>query len=196
MKKLLLLTVLTIFYLFAMNKFLKLYLADVYSKNAGSFLGSGELEKALDYSSKAVKNNPQEPSYYREKAKILLATLILKDEPEMQTIKKETLDNLIVAQKLNYKNLATLRNEIPLYYFLTVRDISQPSGVENIDQTYLPLTKDYYETLKDTYPHDLGLLADIAEYEKKLFLKDDYQKTVEIVGTLRSDVLEWYPAFK
>lgn len=195
MKKIIFLTLLTIGYFFTVNKFFKLYLADVYANMSGAYLSNGEFSKAVDYSSRAIKNNPEEPSYYRVKAKVLLANLILQDEREQKETKKEVLNDLIKAQSLNGKNLATLRNSIPLYYFLAVKDLEQPVTENNLDQDYLPVTQNYYQDLKVKYPNDLGLLTDLADYEKKLFLLQDYQETVNMVETLRPDVLQWHPAF-
>ncbi len=171
-------------------------MADVYNTYSKNYLASGEFEKAISYSNRALESNYQEPAYHRNKAKVLLATLVLEDNAENRSnLKEEIISDLKKAEKLNVNNLATLRNVIPLYYFLTIENIKRPITDNNIDQMYIPVTANYYRGLKDTYDNDLGIFADVAEYERKLFLTEDFEISLEKVRQLRPEILEWHESF-
>lgn len=175
--------VISIFYLVFVKKFASLYLADVYYAASRHELEDGQLGEAGDHIIKAIKLNAKEPAYFRQRAKILLATMIWVDDGD--EIRESTLDDLEKAQELNPHNLATLRNSIPLYYFLAADD----------EQTYVPVTRDYYKELKDVYQNDLGMYADVARYEKRLGLEDEFENTKQKARELRPDVLEWHESF-
>jgi len=111
-------------------------------------------------------------------------------------VKEEGLKNLEKAYDLNPKNLATLRNSIPLYYFLAAEDMEKAGTGENIDTDYLSVTRTYYSALKNNYENDLGLYADIAKYEKKLGLVEDFNQTKIRAAAMRENIIEWHESFR
>ena len=180
-------------YFALVGKFVNFYFADVYYTASKSELENGQLEDAADHIISAVKLNGQEPAYRRQRAKILLATLIWADEDETRA---EIQKSLKRAYELNPENLATLRNSIPLYYFLASGVMEEVGSGENINADYLTVTKNYYSSLKSTYKNDLGLYADVAKYEKKLGLDEDYEQTRGKAKSMREDVIEWHESFR
>ncbi len=176
-----------------MGKFVNYFVADVYYASSKQELNDGSLERASEYIVRAVTMNPNEPTYQRQRAKILLSTLIWNHDPK---VKEGVLESLEKAYQLNTKNLTTLRNVIPLYYFLTVGDISKSIRTDTVDSKYLPVTRNYYSTLKNTYDNDLGIYADIAEYEKRLGLEEDFSWTRSKAEEMRADVVEWHESFR
>jgi len=180
-------------YLALVGKFINLYFADVYYTASKSELENGQIEDAAEHIVRASKLNNHEPAYRRQKAKILLATLIWADEDE---VREEVLKNLEKAYELNPKNLATLRNSIPLYYFLASGAMEKVGNGENVDADYIAITRNYYLSLKNTYQNDLGLYADVAKYEKKLGLDGDFSETKKKAEIMRNDVIEWHEAFR
>ena len=170
-----------------------MYLADIYFASSKNFLSEGNLIKSSDHIVMATRFNNYELAYKRQKAKVLLATLAWQEDSE---VKEKVLEELKEAQELNPKNLATLRNIIPLYYLLSVNDVEEFSGEENVDSNYIEETRKFFIALKEDYPNDLGVYADVAEYEKKLGLTEDYSFTREKAMKMRPDIVDWYGAFK
>ncbi|MFC1755773.1 hypothetical protein ACFLZK_00050 [Patescibacteria group bacterium] len=193
MKKALLLFLTLGIYLFLVGRFLNTYLADVYFASSKNYLSEGNLIKSSDHIIMATRFNTYEPAYKRQKAKVLLATLVWQENRE---VKEKVLEELIKAQDLNPKNLATLRNIIPLYYLLSVKDVEKVGSCSNIDDGYVLETTDFYSALKKSYPNDLGVFTDIAEYEKKLGLMHDYNNTYDQAMKMRPDIVDWYGSFK
>lgn len=77
MKKILLIIIVTVLYFLAMKQFTALYNADVDNTTAQSLLSSGDYSNALIEATKAIEQNPQEPLYYRGRAKVWIAQLTL-----------------------------------------------------------------------------------------------------------------------
>ena len=196
MRKALLIIVGFLLYLCSINVFAKIYIADFYAASSERSLKVKENVLAERYIDKAIALNSQEPKYYRTKAKILLAKLVEVELNDQPSIKKEALQYMELARGLNGKNLATLRNSTPLYYFLTIKDFSKPADIENIDQDYLDITRDYYLFLRNTYPNDLGILVELAKYQRRLGMGEDYENTKKMVGELRPEILEWNESFR
>lgn len=164
-----------------------IYTADQFAEKAERYLSKLDTENAEKLIDKAIEKNKYEPNYYRLKAKILIIGA---------ADKKEVLSNLQKSLSLNKDNLVTLRNCMPLYYFLATKNINVTSGVENIDENYIVTTREYFNFVKEKYSHDAGAVSLVAKYEKKLGLTDDYAKSVEIVRGLRPDLLEWHESFR
>jgi hypothetical protein len=187
MKKAFLIAVIWAGTFFAWSVFRNIYNADVAMEDSGRFLSQGDTEVALRLIDKAIKLNGSEPNYYRMKAKILLVN---------SGDKKEILWDLHKALELNDHNLVTIRNSIPLYYFLACGNINFPSGADNIDKDYLVIAQKYFVSVKEKYSHDAGVITTVAKYEKKLGLVNDYNESVKIIGKLRPDLLEWHESFR
>ena len=100
------------------------------------------------------------------------------------------------AIELNPLNLVTIRNSIPLYYFLAVKDVGNVSGIDNIDTEYLSTVKEFFQNTKYRYWNDAGVISTIAKYEKRLSFTNEYQESTKRISELRPDLLEWYPSFR
>ena len=173
---------------------IKIYISDIYFKKSQIYLTAEHTDKAQDYSDKAIKFNSFEPNYYRGRAKVLTVSLV--DEKDLGAVKDRILKDLKKAEKLNPNNLVTLRNAVPIYYFLAIEDISLTSGILNLDPMYLPVTKEFFKTLKETYSHDVGVVTLLAKYEKKLGLDAEYLESRTIVERLRPELLDWHESFR
>ena len=156
-----------------------MFLADVFSAKSETALENLDFSRSLKYSSEAIELNPQEPAYYRRRAKILL----------LSSSKKDALKDISVAIELNPKNLATLRNSIPLMHLMALQNLTE----ETVDLNYLPKTREFYLYLFETYPNDAGVLVSLASYQRKLGLKEDLDQTLHRISQLRLDLLEWHP---
>lgn len=174
----------------------KTYIADIYFKRSQIYLTAEDVGKAQGYANKAIKFNPFEPNYYRGRAKVLTVSLVDNEAATSLNLKGRILDNLKKAEELNPKNLVTLRNSVPIYYFLAVKDVSLISGILNTDPIYLPITKEFFKTLKDNYSYDVGVIALLAKYEKKLGLDAEYLESRKIVERLRPELLNWHESFR
>ena len=172
---------------------IRIYKADVNYKKARALFTSGQSVAGLEKINKAINYNPYEPSYYRERAKLYLSTTVTQEYLAKQKLKELAYNNLNRSIDLNPNNLASIRNAIPNYYFLTVEDLANPEGANNIDETYYKDVVKILEETKKTYPADLGVQILIASYENKLGLKNEKKETLEAIEILRPDVLEWHP---
>lgn len=174
---------------------IRIYVADVFYRKSQNLIETGGDRVVLESINKAISLNPYEPNYYRGKAKVLIVRF-LSDANSPYTVKLEILTNLKKAYDFNPNNLVTIRNSIPLYYFLAVKDINLTAGVENIDSEYAPYTIEFFKMVKKSYWNDVGVIASIAKYEKKLGLDDDYEVSVERIKVLRPDLLDWNDSFR
>ena len=172
----------------------KFYNADIYYKKGQEYIKNGDEKRALYYADKAVTMNPYEPNYYRGRAKI--KTVLLASTQNNIKIKQEIYDDLKKALELNKNNLVTIRNSIPIYYFLAVGDVYKAPGKDNYDEKYVELVKDFFNDTKRNYSNDVGVLVSIAKYEKKLGLEESYQDSVTRIEFLRPDLLQWHELFR
>lgn len=170
------------------------FLADVFSYRAEKAYDKGYVEEALKFSNVATNLNKKEPFYFRQKAKILIITSSGISGENMAGMKKEALEDMLYSKNLNPTNLATLRGLIPLHYFLTLQDLRGASLGENssFDFEYFAGARAYYNFMFATYPNDVGILTQLAKYQKLLGLSDDYNLTLNRVKELRPDLLNWY----
>lgn len=183
-------------YIFLNVQFAKQYLADTASKRSQKYFDQGNVQQALEYASKSVKLNPNEPFYYRTRAKTYILQTTGQNIDTTNSLKALALKDMLKAQELNPQNLSTLRSLVPLYYFLSLKDISSAtkevaSDVE-IDPFYLGMMQYYYKSLVTNYPMDVGVLALVSKYQKMLGLTFDYENTVGQIKVLRPDLLDWY----
>ncbi len=162
-----------------------LYSADVFYEKSQLYLSKGDIEVAGSLADKAIQNNTFEPNYYRGRAKIHVVGAAYTNGALSNSEEEEVLEDLKKAVSLNPDNLVTLRNAIPLYYFLA-----------KIDGKYLSDAHDYFEQIKLRFSNDAGVVTSIAGYEKKLGLTNDYNASVEIIKKLRPDLLEWNESFR
>jgi len=193
MKRSVYLLFIVIGYFYLLSTFSKMFLADLYYKSSKNLLENGQITEATQHIIKAIRYNPSEPAYKRQEAKVLLSTMIWQPDEE---IKQKAFKDLKQAEELNPKNLATLRNVVPIYYLLAVNNIEKSAAPENVDQQYLQETQKFYKNLKSTYLNDLGVYTEIAEYEKKLGLTKDYQESYKKAQQLRPDIVEWHNSFQ
>lgn len=172
----------------------KFYNADIYYKKGQEYIKKGDEERALYYADRAVIANPWESNYYRGRAKI--KTVLLVSSKEKDRIKNEIFEDLKKSIELNKNNLVTIRNSIPIYYFLAVADISKNLGGNNYDLKYIDYVKEFFNSTKRYYPNDVGVILGIAKYEKKLGLEESYQDSVSRIEFLRPDLLQWHELFR
>jgi hypothetical protein len=186
--------------LFAAFSFLRVcqrnYAADLAYEKAKDSLDQVQLSDAFDHAEAAIKLNPLEPNYYRMRARVLINYLAYKDRSVRTVTKQLIINDLQNAYNLNPENLVTIRNIIPLYYFVATENVSAPAVVENVDPYFLEPVKNFYAQVKDYSPSDAGVYALIAKYEKRLGLDSEYNDSVEKVRVLRPDLLDWYESFK
>ncbi|HLB52047.1 hypothetical protein A3F07_03000 [candidate division WWE3 bacterium RIFCSPHIGHO2_12_FULL_38_15] len=180
----------------AINSFYAKYTADVYFSNSEKLLEEFELEKALNNATLSIRNNPLEPNYYKQRAKVYLTMAAVLSDEYKSELKKSALDDMNTAYNINPDNLVTVRNLVPLFYFLSVREYTLNISEENIDRDFLPITKSYYEKIKNISPNDAGVYVLLAKYEKRLGLANEYNQSIKIVGELRPDLLEWHENFR
>jgi len=196
MKKLLLILLIWVTTIFLWSYLDSIYLADKLSEKSQRYLSKGDTTMANSLIYKAIEKNPNEPNYHRIKAKILLVKSVSETQESKELLKENILRELKTAEEENPNNLVTIRNIIPLYYFLALKDASVLNVPFDIDETYLPITRDYYQWVKSKYSHDAGVVVALAKYEKKLGLSEDYEKSVEIIKKIRPDLLDWYESFR
>jgi hypothetical protein len=88
--------------------------------------------------------------------------------------------------------LVTIRNSIPIYYLLAIRDFYLEPGRENIDENYIGIVKDFFSRTKHSYWNDAGVILSIAKYEKELELDAEFEESRFRIKDLRPDLLEWH----
>jgi hypothetical protein len=113
------------------------------------------VETAGKLADKAIKNHEFEPNYYRGRAKVHIVGAINSNGNPGDIEKEKVLADLRKAVSLNPDNLVTLRNLIPLYYFLA-----------EIDRKYLTITSDYFGQVKHRFSHDAGVVSSLAKIRK------------------------------
>lgn len=176
---------------FAIKTFARLYTADVSAKKSAHYLDINELDLALFLANTAIVENPQEPNYYRNRAKVATVRLALGYVKPGEDAKEEIYADLKQAYDLNPNNLVTMRNLMPLYFYLAQIDINKAPSKENLDPKYFELAKDYLENVKHRFQTDTGVLVFVGRYEKKLGLVTEFAETIQLVSNLRPDLLEW-----
>jgi len=181
-------------YLIFLYKISNFYRADVYYVKSQKLVEQGKEEDALFYSNKALDNVTFEPNYYRGRAKINTVFLVTAEDKD--SVKEEIFSDIKKAEELNPQNLVTVRNSIPIYYFLGVGDIFSGAGEGNYDSKYVDDVSSFFNETKKDYWNDAGVVLAVAKYEKKLGLKEDYDISVERIRELRPDLLEWHELFR
>ncbi len=181
-------------YVWALSVFWQIVSADESYVDGQRKYKAGKQEIGLSYANKSINKNPHEPRYYYGRARIYLALTTNQNKESAEALKKLALNDLQKATKLNPNNLVTLRNVVPLYYFLAIKDYTLTSTNNNIDQEYIQITINYFQHLKNTYPKDVGVVTLVAKYEKKLNLNQEYKQSLEMIENLRPDLVQWHPS--
>lgn len=182
-KKKILVSIIIISYVLLIVTFVKKYSADVNYQSADDLFQENHASAALIKINESISQNPLEPEYYRQRAKIYI----------LLNNKESALSDLQTSYDLNPTNLATIRDNVPLYFFLANRDLSQPASLENIDYDFLPIVQSYFMQTKEYFSNDAGVQIAVAKYEKRLGLTEDYEKSMKNIKSLRPDLLEWHP---
>lgn len=174
----------------------RIYSADKLSVQATDYLREGEHKRALESIDKALELNPAEPSYYRTRSLVYLTAGVLeKNANKMHEYKNNAYADLQKSLALNPDNLVTARNLVPVYYFLANNNPEGAPGIQNHDPEFINETTEFFQMLKSKYSRDAGVISLVAEYERKLGLTDDYEKSKEMIRNLRPDLLDWYGSF-
>ncbi len=180
-------SLLTLVVLFA-TFVVRMYLADVYMVKARSFFDTSDYKQVIKYADKASAHNNLEPSYYVYRANaVVLQTLTLKPEVAAY-LKLQALADIEYAISLNKINLVTLRNSLPVYFYMAYNAAADYSYS---DDYFLQQTHAYLAKLKTDYSNDAGVLVEIAEIENSLSMQNEYKETIELIRELRPDLLEW-----
>jgi tetratricopeptide (TPR) repeat protein len=172
------------------------YLADICFEESQDLLNEGHLESSLKKANCAVTRNPREPNYYRGRAKVYILLAANAQKEKVSDYKNLALSNLKKSLSLNPNNLVTIRNSVPLYYYLSIGDFSFPAGVDNWDEEFIGVTREFFAHAKNSYKTDVGVVSLVAKYEKKLGLYTQYNQSVDMVENLRPDLIDWYDAFR
>lgn len=168
------------------------FVADSFDFAADTLIKNKEVHKGLGFSEIATDLNPFEPSYLKTRAHLLLYASAL--DREMSAVyKNSAVDSLELAIELNPSNLATLRNTLPVYFYLAVTDLTQPITAKNLDYRYLDLFAKKSGILTSYVPDDLGVLVTTANYYSRLGMTDSYNEVITKIKHLRPDVLDWHP---
>ena len=183
---------LTVIYLSLMVIFWQTVSADESYVESQRALKKTNFEVAIQQANKSIQKNLDEPRYYYGRAKVLLTLTVNLADEEKPHVKYLAENDLLTAQNLNPKNLTTLRNIIPLYYFLAVDDLGGIGDENNVDPEFIERTKNYFEMMHSYSPTDAGIYTLLAKYEKRLGLNELYEQSVEKIKILRPDLLEWY----
>ncbi len=155
-------------------------------------LKTSNFEGAIEQANKSIEKNPDEPRYYYGRTKILLTMTAGLEDVGRVSLKKLALNDLQTAQNLNPNNLVTLRNIVPLYYFLAIGDLEKVADEKNVDPEFIAVTKGYFDMMHNYSTTDVGIYTLLAKYEKRLGLNELYEQSVESIKRLRPDLLEWY----
>jgi hypothetical protein len=155
-------------------------------------LKKSSFQKALSLANKSIKKNPREPRYYYGRAKVLLVSTVELSEEEKHIAKELAIEDLATALVINPTNLVTLRNTVPLYYYLAINDLNKITTENNTDEIYLETTKNYYQSLKHYSQTDVGIYTLLAKYENELGLIEDFEISKQNIQRLRPDLLQWY----
>ncbi len=158
--------------------------ADITYELSRQYLEAGAVAQAQKYAEYSIRLNPKEPSYYRQRARVYLA---------QGSDKILALADLKTAHAINPKNLATLRNAVPVYYFLAISDLEKPATTQNIDGTYAKIAQAYFDTTKSYVLNDVGVQVLVAKYERELGHDVALEKTLTRIEFLRPDLLQWHP---
>ena len=164
---------------------LNIYSADVAFRRADKYLSGSDIERGLVEVNKAIFKNPQEPIYLRWRAKMYIAASLGMEKEMRDYLKGLALADLEKAYNLNPKNLATLRNSVPLYYFLALGD-----------EKYLPIALSYFEKLEQLSSTDVGIEVLLLDYKEKLGQAQEAEKNFLNIQKLRPDLLEWHPVLQ
>lgn len=185
-----------VLFLYGLKYLRKTYLADIYYARSQNLLKDVDIKESQKYANLAVKLNPYEANYYRGRAKVDTVALVSAPINEQKEYKERILNDLQHAVGLNEDNLVIIRNSVPLYFFISTFDLSKPAGPSNIDYEYLPFAEDFFSFAKHKYDHDAGVISLVAKYENRLGLEKEYERSIELVETLRPDLLEWHESFR
>lgn len=194
MNKKILISLIWSVYIFLCVVFFRIFSADLNYKKSQVLLSGGYSERAHRLSQKSVNQNPLEPNYYRGRAKVNLIKILYVDDLTVRAeIKEKVLSDLKKATSLNENNLVTIRNLVPLYYYLAITDMNSES---TLDSKYIDVTRGFLESNKNRFWNDAGVISSIAKYERKLGFVKEYGDSVRRIMELRPDLLDWYESFR
>jgi len=193
MKKILIVLIISLECIF-LHVVSKYYKADVLYIKSKGYLNDLKVGEALSLINKSIELNPHEPNYLKERSKIKIVSLIY-NKYDYEERKTGALFDMQKSIELNPNNLVTARNLIPLYYFLSYKELYSNSS-DNLDGKYMNIAREYYRYIKERYRNDAGVVLSVARYEKKLGLNNDFNESMEMIKKLRPDLLEWHEVFK
>ena len=146
------LLLLVIIYFFITRAFVRMYSADTDYSKGQELLGDRETSLAFNKASLAIEKNPIEPLYYEGRAKALILMSSHQDAEIVRNLKSLAFSDMQRAYDLNSKNLVTIRNLVPIYYFLAQKDITAPPSADNVDPLWVNEVQSFYEVNKKNNP--------------------------------------------
>ncbi len=166
------------------------FVADLSSTFGKKILTNGEISQANEYLVAAGHLNEYEPTYKRNKALMYLSIALsgMLNEEEVVAIKKKAYEELKVAYTLQPINLVNLKSLIPMYYFLSLKDISDPT--KGYDEEYRSQAIIFFRQIRDAAPTDADLALSIGKNLKLLGAKEDARKSLERAVSLKPDMTD------
>lgn len=161
------------------------------------------------YASYAILLNPNESANYLTRAKTYLAQSFEKgsrqkegrnvsesENEEIITLKKNAEIDMLKAGTINPNDITISKSLLPLYYLIAVEDTiideETQQEIDIVDKSYAPSTQKYFQDIVHKYPLDVGVITDVAKYQKMLGFTKDYEESRNMIKDLRPDLLEWY----
>lgn len=170
-----------------------IFVADVYAKLSRASTDAADIPSAMNYVNRAIELNPNEPNYYRQRARVYVSMAGQNSQTVENAIKNAALVDLENAYQLNPNNLVTVRNLAPLYYYLSLKDpLTSGPEIAEVDLESLSAAKEYFSKVQNISPNDVGVYALLARYQKRLGLAEEYNYSFEKIKQLRPDLLDWY----
>lgn len=180
------------FFVICVRKVLSLYIADVTSIESLDTIRNGNISKSVALINQTIRENPMEPKYYVNRASVFLTIASGETGAERQKYKLMALDDMQNAYKLNPNNLLAIKSLIPLYYYLSVSGSPSSNSSMQIDPEFKSLSKEFYASVFNKAPQDVGVYVLIYKYTKRLEITDINAAAKEKIMQLRPDLFDWY----
>ncbi len=166
------------------------FIADLSSTQGKKILMTGDFVNAGEYINSAVSLNQMEPTYRRNKALMYLSLALsgILSEEEMSAVKERAYEELKASYTLQPINLVNIKSLIPMYYFLSLNDITDPS--KGFDENYKAQAGIFLRQVKNLAPTDADLALTIGKHFKLLGMNEEAKESLEKALMLRPSLDE------
>ncbi len=190
-KKLLLLTASGAAYLVFSKTVISFFVSDYLHSKGKEYLYDGYISKASDLVESSINLNPNETLYHRTLATTLIAGTISSElnPKDKETLKKRALKELNTAYKLQPYNVVNVKSLIPMYYFLSVSDISDPKNAA-LDEEFKKSAISFYKKIQGISPNDASIYLTLGKHYKLLKENETAKSLLEKALTLKPDLIE------